>query len=259
MKAKAKIYKTICLIVALAVAVFTVGYAFAWFVNRRNSPFEISGTSAGAYFDSTSGDGKAPGAGHAFIIANPTHMRNLAVLQNSGRFRGEKYYFEIKESVDEIDMDGLWLPPIGNDEHPFISIFNGKGKTIKNLKVTTDKSLLTKEMYPIEASDSYEFSNAVGLFGNTEGTDCQIRNFILDNPVLLVGGKASTKYSEGGKKVVGLAVGHVEGLCQSIGVRATDDKETYLQIVDANTEYSTFNSILGELGEGVESSVTGGG
>lgn len=258
---KAKVYRAVCLIVALVVAVFTAGYAFAWFIDRRNSPFEISGASAGAYFDSTSGDGTS--ADQAFVIANATHMRNLAVLQNTGRFvdaagNPKTYYFEIKKTVDEIDMDGLWLPPIGNDKDPFIGVFNGNGKTITNLKVTTDKTLLTVDNYPTQASPDYEFSNAVGLFGNT-GEASEIRNFILDNPIVLVGSESKTLYGSAGKKVVGIAVGHVAGKCSSIGVRATDDAETSLQIVDANTKYSTFNSILGELGEGVESSVTGGG
>lgn len=258
---KAKVYKAICLFVALVVAVFTVGYAFAWFIDRRNSPFKISGASAGAYFDSTSGDGTSEE--EAFVIANATHMRNLAVLQNTGRFVGadgnpKTYYFKIKDSVDEIDMGDLWLPPIGNDKDPFIGVFNGNGKTIKNLKVTTDKTKLTVENYPTQASPEYEFSNAVGLFGNT-GEDSVIRNFILENPQVLVGGASTTLYSSGSEKVVGLAVGHVAGKCSSIGVRANQSNTTYLQIVDPNTSYSTFNSILGELGEGVESSVTGGG
>lgn len=256
---KAKVYKTICLIVALIVAVFTVGYAFAWYLDHKDSKFILSGASAGAYFDSGNGTKETP-----FVIANSTHMRNLAVLQNMGRFVDENgnpkiYYFEIKKTIDELDMGvGLWLPPIGNDEAPFIGVFNGNGKSIKNLKVTTDKTLLKVENYPIEASPSYQFSNAVGLFGNT-GESSEIRNFILDNPVLLVGSTSNTSYSTGAAKVVGLAVGHVEGKCQSIGVRATKTGDTSLQIVDAGTGYSTFNSILGELGQGVESSVTGGG
>ncbi|MDE7075762.1 MAG: hypothetical protein K2O62_00375, partial [Clostridia bacterium] len=256
---KAKVYKTICLIVALIVAVFTVGYAFAWYLDHRDSQFVLSGASAGAYFDSGNGSKETP-----FVIANSTHMRNLAVLQNMGRFVDENgnpkiYYFEIKKTIDELDMgEGLWLPPIGNDEAPFIGVFNGNGKSIKNLKVTTDKTLLKEENYPIEASPSYKFSNAVGLFGNT-GESSEIRNFILNNPVLLVGSTSKTTYSTGAAKVVGLAVGHVAGMCQSIGVRATNDADTYLQVADANTKYSTFNSILGELGDGVQSSVTGGG
>lgn len=261
------------LIVALLVAVFTVGYAFAWILNRKDADFAIKGASAGAYFDSTSGDGTAAefDAAHIngpFVIANATHMRNLAVLQNTGRFGTNKYYFRIKDTVKEIDMGDLWLPPIGNDDNPFRGEFNGRGKSIKNLKVTTDKSLLTKEMYPTQASDDYEFSNAVGLFGNTH-KDSVIRNFILNNPKVLIGDLSSTAYGdEPGlnedvnvenktQKVAGIAVGRVAGLCQSIGVRATESAATSLEIrVDG---YSTFNSILGGLDKWLESSVTGGG
>lgn len=252
------------LIVALLVAVFTVGYAFAWILNRKNADFAIKGASAGAYFDSTSGDGTAAefDAAHIkgpFVIANATHMRNLAVLQNTGRFGTDKYYFRIKDTVKEVDMGDLWLPPIGNDDNPFRGEFDGRGKSIKNLKVTTDKSLLTKAMYPTQASPQYEFSNAVGLFGNTH-EDSVIRNFILNNPKVLIGDLSSTAYGNGAnktEKVAGIAVGRVAGLCQSIGVRATDSGATSLEIrIDG---YKTFNSILGGLDEGLESSVTGGG
>ena len=230
---------------------FTVGYAFAWFVDRKDAIFSISGASAGAYFDSTSGDGTSEE--EAFVIANSTHMRNLAVLQNTGRFRGDKYYFKIKDSVDEIDMGSLWLPPIGNDDNPFIGEFNGNGKTISNLKVTTDKSLLTEANYPTQAAPAYKFSQAVGLFGNT-GEGSNIRNFILDKPHVLVGAESTTAYGTATEKVVGIAVGHVAGMCQSIGVRATDagagtaDGEGSTSLDVRVTGYSTFNSHLSDMG-----------
>ncbi|MDE7257047.1 MAG: hypothetical protein K2N50_03725, partial [Clostridia bacterium] len=178
---KSKTRKAISLIVALLVAVLmTVGYVFAWLVDRVQSELIISGTSAGAYFDSGNGSQETP-----FIIANPTHMHNLAVLQNTGKFvdrdgNPKKYYFEIKESVDTIDMSGHYIPPIGNDKNPFIGDFNGKGKTLANLKVTTDKTLLEDE-YPAHAKSDYEFSQAVGLFGMT-GESSEIHNVILENP-----------------------------------------------------------------------------
>ncbi|MDE6691101.1 MAG: hypothetical protein K2K04_03940, partial [Clostridia bacterium] len=162
----------------------------------------------------------------------------------------------------------IWLPPIGTDDKPFIGEFNGNGKTIKNLKVTTDKALLNEINYPTQASESYAFSQAVGLFGNT-GEESNIRNFILSNPHVVVGklGVNKNKYSEavGINKAVGIAVGHVAGKCSSIGVRATDDGASTGDGIGSTsldvrvTGYSTFNSILGELGEGVDSSITGGG
>ncbi|MCM1439039.1 MAG: Ig-like domain-containing protein [Roseburia sp.] len=251
---KAKTYKVISLIVALLVAVLmTVGYVFAWLIDRRQSELKISGTSAGAYFDSGDGSAETP-----FVIANPTHMHNLAVLQNMGRFvdrngNPQKYYFTIKESVAAIDMSGRYIPPIGNDEYPFIGDFNGKGKTIANLQVTTNKEDL-KDEYPRHADSDYEFSQAVGLFGMTGG-DSNIHNVILENPSVTVSA-TDTRYSSTANAAVGLAVGYVAGKCSSVGVLAKGGgSELNVNVAG----YSTFNSILGVLGEGVESSVTGGG
>lgn len=265
---KTKAYRAISLIVALLVAVLmTVGYVFAWLVDRRQSELVISGTSAGAYFDSGDGSEETP-----FVIANPTHMHNLAVLQNAGKFvdrngNPKKYYFEIKKTVNIINMSGHYIPPIGNDEYPFIGDFNGNGKTLANLRVTTDKDDLLAE-YPRHADNNYEFSQAVGLFGMT-GESSDIHNVILENPSVDIAGVGSrTRYltdattSAAGKtitpaiKAAGLAVGFVAGKCSSIGVRAKDDGSA----LDVNvTGYSTFNSILGSLREGLTSSVTGGG
>lgn len=259
---KTKAVKLLSLIAALTVAVaLTAGYVFAWFIDRRDAEFNINGTSAGAYFDSGDGSVAMP-----FVIANPTHMRNLAVLQNTGKFvdrdgNPKKFYFQIKKTVEKINMSGIYIPPIGNDENPFIGDFNGNGKTLANLKVTTDKLLLAED-YPTQSSEEYAFSRAVGLFGMT-GKDSDIRNIILENPAVNVA-RSNTKYltednSAGispAKQVAGLAVGHVAGKCSSIGVRAKEGGAA----LEINVKgYSTFNSILGELGEGVESSVTGGG
>ena len=257
---KTKTFKLISLIVALLAAVaLTVGYVFAWFLDKRDANFTVNGHSAGAYFDSGDGSKEKP-----FVIANPTHMHNLAVLQNTGRFvtggAQKQYYFEIKKTIDEIDMSGIYIPPIGNDEFPFIGIFNGNGKTLANLKVTTNKSLLGKN-YPTESSTDYAFSRAVGLFGMT-GDDSDISNVILSNPLVDVA-NTNTKYlsadAEGVKaaqRVAGIAIGFVAGKCSSIGVRALNAGAA----LDMNVSgYSTFNSILGALGDNVSSAVTGGG
>lgn len=259
MKVRAKVYRLASLIIALLVAVFTVGYAFAWLANRKDSDITINGTSDGAFFDGGDGSKENP-----FIITNYNHMHNLAVLQNTGRLVDEsgnpkKYYFEINKNVDAVDMSGKYIPPIGNDENPFIGDFNGNGKTITNVVVTTNKSDLAAD-YPLHASADYEFSRAVGLFGMTanvsESDKSNVHNVILNNPEVRVA-NVNTLYSTSANKAVGLAVGHVAGKCQSIGVRAIESNKTILD-VDV-TGYSTFNSILGELANGVQSSVTGGG
>ena len=164
MKSAKVFYKIAYLIIVVLVAVFTVGSAFAWFFDRKDAEFSITGSSAGAYFESGNGSAEKP-----FIISNTTHMHNLAVLQNTGKL-DTKYYYQIKKGVD-IDMSGRYIPPIGNDAHPFIGDFNGNGQTLKNLQVTTNKTLLEDE-YPLHATrgeTGYKFSQAVGLFGITRG------------------------------------------------------------------------------------------
>ena len=261
---KSKIYRLTCLIVSLLVAVFTVGYAFSWILDRKDADEYLNGASAGAYF--AGGDGSYA---NPFIIKQPVHMYNLAWLQNTGRFVDEnnkqkKYFFEVE---NDITMPaGYKLPPIGNDENPFISSFNGKGHTITNLHITTDKTQLYAS--PLESNPNYAFSNAVGMFGMTQNppaiantTDPDngkvvIKNFILEDPQVEVASQ-NTLYSATGNKSAGIAVGFVAGKCSSVGVKANAGQKTTLDIKLA--DYHTFNSILGELDSGVTSSVTGGG
>lgn len=259
---KRKAYCLSCLIIAILVAVFAVGYAFAWLIDYKDTELKINGSSAGAYFAGGTGKQDDP-----YIITNSTHMYNLAWLQNTGRLidfndvekKQKKYYFALGSNVE---MNGVKLPPIGNDEYPFISEFDGNGYTISNLQITTDKSQLYA--CPVKNDPDYKFSNAVGMFGMTanvsESDKCSIKNFVLQNPNVHVSAAATAPYNGGENKAnnaVGLAIGHVSGKCQSIGVRALSGAQTALDI--DRTGYNSFNSILGELADGVQSSVTGGG
>ena len=248
---KAKVKSLTMLIVALIVAVITVGYAFAWFFDNKKAEFVINGESAGAYFAGGTGTKSDP-----FIITNATHIYNLAWLQDTGRFgTTTKYYFEVDN--DFTVPEGVWVPPIGNDKYPFIGEFDGNGHTITNLKVTTNKEKLTNFI------EGTTFSNAVGMFGmtdnlNDESDTSVITNFILANPWVEV--PAVGEYgTENAAKSAGIAIGHVEGKASSIGVLANkaDASGTYLDV--QRSGYSTFNSILGALGQDVTSSVTGGG
>lgn len=261
-----KAYKVLSLIVALAVCVFTAGYAFAWFIDRKDAEFEISGSSMGAYFARGTGSQDDP-----YVIKNSTHMYNLAWLQNTGRLvpksgGDKKYYFQLENDITM--PEGMWLPPIGNDEHPFVGEFNGRGHTISNLRVTTNINKLTD--CPVKNVPDYKFSNSVGMFGKTgkqsDSDKCRIEKFILKNPVVEVADETDaavkTAYTAGAEgKVAGLAVGYVDGDCSSIGVLANAGASSSgdTQLLINRVGYSTFNSILGELGAGVSSSVTGGG
>lgn len=268
-----KTIKIVNLIVAVLVALFAVGYSFAWFVNERNAKLELSGSSLGQYF--ASGDGSS---GSPYVINKPKHLYNLAWLQNTGKFvdsnsKQKKYYFEVTVGIN---MSDYWLPPIGNDSYPFISEFNGDGKTISNLKITTDKSLLSKTYSPMESDTSYAFSQAVGMFGMTSGSsgkNAKITNFILQDPVVNVAANgqtnaqsnttASTSYSSSVDKYkyAGLAVGYINQYVDvsSIGVYTSGNTNASTTL-DIDVEgYSTENGILGGLDKNATTSITGGG
>lgn len=257
---KTKALKIVNLIVAAIVALFAVGQAFAWFINSASDTPKFGGSSSQGYYARGSGTQTDP-----YIINQPVHLYNLAWLQNNGFYDDGVYYFELDENLSaSLDMQSgtqkYIIPPIGNKAHPFKGVFNGNGKTISNLKVSTNKNVLT-----VSASTNlaeYEFSNYVGFFGAT-AKDSSITNFILNNPTVEIADEnetltlVDTKYASGEvasdkSPAAGLAVGQVNGLVQSIGV----NKGTLLT---RKAGYVTFNSILGELGADIDSSVTGGG
>lgn len=246
---KSKRIAIINLIIAVALCVFTLGHAFAWLANERKTFGQtFNGSSAQAYFAGGSGTEQDP-----YEINDKYHLYNLAWLQNTGklaRMDGGKYYFELTSNVS-LPTD-FWLPPIGTEDYPFSSDFNGNGYTVNNLRITTDRSKLTG----VSTSNAVAFSNAVGMFGKTaEGSE--IHNFILQAPVVEVA-NANATYQTGANRVAGLAVGHVavDSKVYSIGVLA-DSLNAELLVNRAG--YTTFNSIIGELAVGADSSVTGGG
>jgi len=255
---KSKFIRIVNLIVAAAVFVFAIGYVFAWLAeSRKQAEQKFNGSSGQTYFAGGNGGENDP-----FIINNKYHMYNLAWLQNTGKLT-ERYYFALGDNV-EIDDDNFWLPPIGTDDNPFVGDFNGNGYTISGLKITTDKSKLRGVPQGFKT-----FSNAVGLFGMTKKQDgategAKIHNFILENPIVEVATKnAPYATSELSNKdmVAGLAIGYLNEECRasSIGILSPDGSDGAQLIMNRANGYSTFNSIIGALGNNVTSSVTGGG
>ena len=107
--------------------------------------------------------------GYTYTINNLRGLQDFAVLVNSGNT------FEGKTVVlgADIDLAGIEWTPIGSatQEHGFMGNFDGNGKTIKNLTMTT----LTPD------GDNYVYA---GLFGVTEGTpnnENKIENLVIEN------------------------------------------------------------------------------
>lgn len=240
-----KISIVLGIIASVLILAVTVGFSYAWYLGIEKDEINLSGASAGAYF--YDGDGSEA---NPFKIADSRHMYNLVWLQNNGKL-DQKYYFELWNPNDAngrngfIDMSSTIIPPIGNDENPFIGVFNGNGNKITNLVVSTNYDVIKNGN--VLSEKEYKFSNAVGLFGMT-GSGSVVKNFILDNPVVEVC-DTDENYATTGQKVAGLAIGYVENNAASIGViggtlaNRRDDS------------YSTYNSILGGMSSTAQSNM----
>lgn len=245
-----KLYvKVLCFAFALFVAIYATGAVFAWFSNQIWQ-MKIMGNTTGAYF--AYGNGSAEKqydennewitSTGPFGIANRTHLRNLALLQDMGWFNKEgddQYHFELAGNIEMWDHQRNYvLPPIGNQEYPFIGVFEGNGHTIHHLVISTNKLFLQGE----PAKPDYKFSNSVGLFGMTGG-NADIGNFILDYPTVEVYDSTTyTTASDDGPAAVGLAVGYV---AENVKVHSIGVMGGALSV--KKTNYITFNSILGDL------------
>ncbi len=162
--------------------------SYAWFVNTEFNRPTVSGYSAAAYFAAGDGSEEDP-----YQIATPRHLYNLAWLQYLGQFNkkvdGElekQYHFEI---VQDIDMDGLALPPIGTEENPFVGTLDGNSKTITNLVTTNNMTNLKAHPSGITQIENASIIGFFGIIGNyneafsgiASSTVMSASNFYLDN------------------------------------------------------------------------------
>ena len=107
--------------------------------------------------------------GHRYYIANATQLQNFQKLVALGIF-GEHDEFYLRNSID---CSGVTINPIGTEDLPFVSSFDGAGNTISGLNV--------------ESSAGRD----VGLFGFTSITST-VKNLILDHPTITVKAKSGT-------------------------------------------------------------------
>ncbi|MDD6226596.1 MAG: hypothetical protein PUB23_02460, partial [Bacilli bacterium] len=135
---------------------FVVTYAaiINKFVAENNLQYDVSGYSA--YFAYGSGSKDNP-----FRISTSDHLRNLQKLNSLGVF-DENTYFQLDA---EITYEGDALLPIGTDDMPFNSKFDGMGHTITDLVVNGANT------------------RDVGMFGYV-GINGKVSNMILNHPTI---------------------------------------------------------------------------
>lgn len=173
--ANKKFLQVVAGVVLLAGAV-SASASLAWFHpttkiggnQGETDVLHVNGSSASAYFAYGDGHPEQQGTTHKpYGIKTPRQLYNLAWLQYLGYFGDEQLCFELAANID---MSGWILPPIGTEENPFISYFDGQGYTISNLTVSND--FLAYNVHPtsITGFDNSEGSETkqphiLGLFG----------------------------------------------------------------------------------------------
>lgn len=218
-----------CLAV-LAGIIFLIPFVYGWATNFYVKQLVVDAGVVGGYFASGNGSEERP-----FEITNKRHLYNLAWLQYMGNFNHadadktdeyKTYYFSLS---NDLDCEGLVLPPIGTGDNPFVSVFNGNGHTISNLKVSNDFNQLEQHPNNVDITN-YQNVNIIGFFGiigkytGTENEGLKIptitgesgtnvvtsaHHFYLDNLEI---------HSNKTNSLTGLFAGYVNGNVSNIGV-----------------------------------------
>ena len=199
--------------------------------------FFISGIAVNAQTINLVGDGTSESP---YLINDKDDLSALAVAVNAGMEENvinsfEGVYFRMEA---DIDMGGVVFTPIGNRfSRCFGGIFDGNGKTISNLTVSTDRDgyaglfgriSATGEIRNITLKDADIATSGLcagGIAGDCSGkiTDCAVENIRLINSYQLTGGIAGllngtaenvtvTGYIEGGENSVGGIAGQNSSL-----------------------------------------------
>ncbi len=252
--------KKIILSLILLVALFLSATAatVAWLVEGYVVNPSASGSIVGGYF--AGGDGKS--AETAYQISAPIHIYNLAWLQYIGYFnQGDinngltQSYFKL---TDNIDMDGLAIPPIGTTEYPFVGNFDGNNKIISNVNVGNALDML-KNKSPSNAKfdvnnllseisgTGAEAGSVIGFFGvigqyedkelhiGVDTSIIEVKNFGINNYVLENDSSATT---------IGFVAGYVNAKLENVLVNncklTVNDGVDNIVKTDGNTDISDF-------------------
>ncbi len=194
----------------------------------------IDGSSSSAYFAYGDGHPVEDGTKHRpYGISTPRHLYNLAWLQYIGYFDqddpdeenyGCQYYFEL---ANDVDMTGWTLPPIGTEDHPFISNFEGNGYIISNLDVSNEFSEYNVHPSAVSGWDSADNKqpHILGLFGvvgnynskyDTSNANCVYASSV--NSLNNVGITAIDVKTSVHDSLMGLAAGYVSGTMSNVAV-----------------------------------------
>ncbi len=257
---------------------FFGGYSLSWFDDSITIPKNYDGQSAGAYF--AGGDGSED---NPYLITNKRHFYNLTWLQYLGYFNKDirkadetadnsidTVYFKLN---NDLDLEGLALPPLGSEKYPFVGYFDGNNHTIRNYTVTDNYSSLKSHPSLIdeEGNDYYKsgtksikYCSIIGTFGiigpydfnsyrraiDKDGKESTEATFYSDvkraNKVENLYFDRFTISSSADKVLIGLLAGYVDGQVSNCGVHyGSLNISSDSSNLDGFTKLSSF-SLIGE-------------
>lgn len=215
----------------------------AWFTTILRFNTNTDASSISNYYAGGTGTESDP-----YLIATPRHVYNFSWLQNSGLYPSTaKTYFKLQ---NDINMAGTLtgfvgntsgaVPPIGTDTYPFYGNFDGNGKTIKNLWVSSDP--LDWKEKPMNFT-SLNVGASIGFFGNIgQNADGSVigsaSHFYLEN--IEITNKVANSH-------VGIVGGLVDGFLQAVGV-----KNAKISLGSSAHQTESEYVLIGKLGPNVE-------
>ena len=172
-KFKAYIVSVISILVSSIVISF-VAFTYAAYLNHEEHIHKINvNFDYSEYFDVSSDVNNK-----IYYISTPEHLRNLSKLVAIGTFTKD-YTFILKNDID-FSSESDPLMPIGSDNTPFYSTFDGQNHSIINLMVVG-----------LDVED-------VGMFGYV-ANGATIKNYFLENPIVTARGTfEASSYSNDG-------------------------------------------------------------
>ena len=230
--------KKLTLIALSFVSVFSAMAAvvstLAWFASGTKIAFgddpdnvNVTGGTASEYYESGTGT-----SNDKYVISNKTHLYNLAWLQYIGFYNAHRSFMDTPSGDDilqcyfklknNIDMEGMTLPPIGTEKYPFLGNFDGQGFTVSNFTVSNDNPVPDTSDFGVAKPSNFRGglpSDVIGFFGVVGKLPTATITF--DTSVVSIANvtlKDFTIKARTTNLLIGLAGGYVDGAMSGVKI-----------------------------------------
>ncbi|MDD4006070.1 MAG: hypothetical protein PHD98_02765 [Bacilli bacterium] len=198
-----KKFKTLAIYLVSSIVIGTaaaVGFAYSSYVYNRQyeTPVEFNSGVLSGYFEGGNGTSSDP-----YSIRYPQQLRNLQRLNVLGVF-SENTHFKLDDNIPSsgLEWDDVDLLPIGSEDYPFYSQFNGNGKRINGLEVNGSQT------------------NDIGMFGYV-AMGSRIENFLLSSPIIRVTADNNPSASSSTNPFANLFADPANNIAATLGLNLT--------------------------------------